>query len=122
MSPDETTFPVLELRVAITAQDFDRLAAFYRVGLGLVWDAPDYPLKEFTVRPDESVSSALNRLLGPLQVTRRYRTDAWVDSDNLVVRRRGNGPRDLFPESALVHRRIRSQRESTTMSPTSVVE
>jgi len=63
-----------------------------RVGLGLVWDAPDYPLKEFTVRPDESVSSALNRLLGPLQVSRRYRADAWVDGDNLVVRRRGNGP------------------------------
>lgn len=67
-----------------------RLAA--RVGLGLVWDAPNYPLKEFTVRPDESLSSALNRLLGPLQVSRRYRTDAWVGGDNLVVRRRGNGP------------------------------
>ena len=67
-----------------------RLAA--RVGLGLVWDAPSYSLKEFTVRPDESVSSALNRLLGPLQVSRRYRTDAWVDGENLVVRRRGNGP------------------------------
>jgi hypothetical protein len=63
-----------------------------RVGLGLVWDAPNYPLKEFTVRPDESVSSALSRLLGPLQVGRRYRADAWVDGDNLVVRRRGNGP------------------------------
>ncbi len=62
------------------------------VGLGLVWEAPSYPLKEFTVRPDESVSTALNRLLGPLQVSRRYRTDAWVDGDNLVVRRRGNGP------------------------------
>jgi hypothetical protein len=67
-----------------------RLAA--RVGLGLVWDAPNYPLKEFVVRPDESVSSALSRLLGPLQVSRRYRADAWVDGDNLVVRRRGNGP------------------------------
>jgi hypothetical protein len=63
-----------------------------RMGLGLVWDAPNYSLKEFTVRPDESVSSALSRLLGPLQVSRRYRTDAWVDGDNLVVRRRGNGP------------------------------
>jgi hypothetical protein len=38
------------------------------------------------------VGSALNRLLGPLQVSRRYRADAWVDGDNLVVRRRGNGP------------------------------
>jgi catechol 2,3-dioxygenase-like lactoylglutathione lyase family enzyme len=27
--------PVLELRVAITAKDFDRLASFYRQGLGL---------------------------------------------------------------------------------------
>ena len=63
-----------------------------RVGLGLVWDAPSYSLKEFTVRLDESVSSALSRLLGPLQVSRRYRTDAWVDGDNLIVRRRGNGP------------------------------
>jgi hypothetical protein len=27
--------PVLELRVAITTQDFDRLADFYRTGLGL---------------------------------------------------------------------------------------
>jgi hypothetical protein len=63
-----------------------------RVGLGLVWDAPSYSLKEFMVRPDESVSSALSRLLGPLQVSRRYRTDAWVDGDNLIVRRRGNGP------------------------------
>jgi len=63
-----------------------------RVGLGLIWDAPNYPLKEFTVRPDESVSSALNRLLGPLQVSRRCRADAWVDGENLVVRRRGNGP------------------------------
>ncbi len=67
-----------------------RLAA--RVGLGLVWDAPSYPLKEFVVRPDESVSSALSRLLAPLQVCRRYRADTWVDGDNLVVRRRGNGP------------------------------
>jgi hypothetical protein len=63
-----------------------------RVGLGLVWDAPDYPLKEFAVRSDESVSGALNRLLGPLQVSRQCRTDAWVDGDNLIVRRRGNGP------------------------------
>ena len=29
------TPPVLELRVALTAQDFDRLASFYRQGLGL---------------------------------------------------------------------------------------
>jgi hypothetical protein len=67
-----------------------RLAAL--VGLSLIWDAPSYPLKEFDIRPDESMSSALARLLGPLQMSRRYRTDAWVDGDNLVVRRRGNGP------------------------------
>ena len=67
-----------------------RLAAL--VGLSLIWDAQSYALKEFTIRPDESMSSALGRLLGPLQMSRRYRTDAWVDGDNLVVRRRGNGP------------------------------
>ncbi len=67
-----------------------RLAA--RVGLTLLWDAPNYQLKEFTVRADESVSSALSRLLEPLQVSRRYRTDAWVEGDSLIVRRRGNGP------------------------------
>ena len=30
-----TTPPVLELRVAITTEDFERLASFYRLGLGL---------------------------------------------------------------------------------------
>jgi len=38
-----STPPVLELRVAITAEDFDRLASFYREGLGLepdqIWPA-----------------------------------------------------------------------------------
>jgi len=38
-----STPPVLELRVAITAEDFDRLAGFYREGLGLepdqIWPA-----------------------------------------------------------------------------------
>jgi predicted enzyme related to lactoylglutathione lyase len=38
-----TTRPVTELRVAITAEDFDRLANFYRQGLGLepdqIWPA-----------------------------------------------------------------------------------
>lgn len=67
-----------------------RLAAL--VGLGLVWEAPDYPLKEFSIRPDEPISSALGRLLEPLRRSRRYRSDAWVDGDNLVVRRRGDGP------------------------------
>jgi len=67
-----------------------RLAAL--VGLGLVWDAPDYRLKEFTLRADESIAAALGRLLEPLQVSRRWRSDAWVDGDSLVVRRRGNGP------------------------------
>jgi catechol 2,3-dioxygenase-like lactoylglutathione lyase family enzyme len=35
--------PVVELRVALTTQDFDRLASFYRIGLGMepaqVWPA-----------------------------------------------------------------------------------
>jgi methylmalonyl-CoA/ethylmalonyl-CoA epimerase len=35
MPKDELTQPVLELRVAITTHDFDRLAGFYRQGLGL---------------------------------------------------------------------------------------
>ncbi len=35
MSMDQSTLPVLELRVALTAQDLDQLAAFYRLGLGL---------------------------------------------------------------------------------------
>ena len=67
-----------------------RLAA--QVGLGLIWDAPNYPLKSFAIGRDEPVSTSLQRLLAPLQQSRRYRTDAWVDGDNLVVRRRGNAP------------------------------
>ena len=63
-----------------------------RVGLELVWEAPDYTLREFAIQPEESASQALGRLLEPLRQTRRYRTDAWVDGDSLVVRRRGNGP------------------------------
>lgn len=61
-------------------------------GLGLIWDASDYLLKTFAIGKDESMSSALSRLLAPLQQSSRYRTDAWVDGDNLVVRRRGNSP------------------------------
>ena len=30
-----STSPVLELRVALTTEDFERLASFYREGLGL---------------------------------------------------------------------------------------
>ena len=62
-----------------------------RVGLGLVWDAPNYALKGFVVQPEDSASQALSRLLEPLRVSRRYPADAWVDGENLVVRRRGNG-------------------------------
>jgi methylmalonyl-CoA/ethylmalonyl-CoA epimerase len=35
MTNSESKNPVLELRVAITAEDFERLSAFYRQGLGL---------------------------------------------------------------------------------------
>jgi hypothetical protein len=69
-----------------------------RVGLGLVWDAmpesyyaTDYRLKSFTISPEDSLSSQVGRILDPLRVSRRYYCDAWVDGENLVVRRRGNG-------------------------------
>lgn len=62
-----------------------------RVNLRLIWDASNYGLKQFVVNADESVSAAIARLLEPLQQSRRYRADAWVDGENLVVRRRGNG-------------------------------
>jgi len=35
MSTPTVPLPVLELRVALTTEDFDRLASFYREGLGL---------------------------------------------------------------------------------------
>ncbi|MFB3880959.1 MAG: DNRLRE domain-containing protein [Armatimonadota bacterium] len=63
-----------------------------RVGLGLIWDAPNYSLKDFTIGPEESTGAALGRVLEPVRVSRRYRTDAWVDGENLVVRERGRGP------------------------------
>ena len=62
-----------------------------RVGLGLIWDAPNYTLTSFTLQPEESASQAVSRLLEPLRASQRYYTDAWVDGENLVVRRRGNG-------------------------------
>ena len=62
-----------------------------RVGLGLIWDAPNYTLTSFTLQPEESASQAISRLLEPLRASTRYYTDAWVDDENLVVRRRGNG-------------------------------
>jgi hypothetical protein len=69
-----------------------------RVGLGLVWDAlpdgsyaTDYTLKSFTISPEDSLSSQIGRILDPLRVSRRYYCDAWIDGENLVVRRRGNG-------------------------------
>ena len=63
-----------------------------RVGLGLIWDAPNYTLTSFTLQPEESASQAVSRLLEPLRASQRYYTDACVDGENLVVRRRGNGP------------------------------
>jgi len=61
------------------------------VGLGLIWDAPNYTLTSFALQPEESASQALGRLLEPLRASQRYYSDAWVDGENLVVRRRGNG-------------------------------
>jgi len=63
-----------------------------RVGLGLVWDAPNFFLSEFTIEPRESASAALGRVLDPLRQSRRYYVDAWVWDGTLYVRRRGNGP------------------------------
>ena len=63
-----------------------------RVGLGLIWDAPNYTLTSFTLQPEEAASQAISRLLEPLRAGSRYYADAWVDGENLVVRRRGNGP------------------------------
>jgi len=62
-----------------------------RVGMGLIWDAPNYTLTSFTLQPEESASQAISRLLEPLRASSRYYADAWVDGENLVVRRRGNG-------------------------------
>jgi len=62
-----------------------------RVDLGLIWEAPNYHLKGFALNGDESATSALGRLLEPLQQTKRYRADVWVDGEHLVVRRRGRG-------------------------------
>jgi len=62
-----------------------------RVGLDLIWDAPNYTLTSFTLQPEESASQAISRLLEPLRASQRYYADACVDGENLVVRRRGNG-------------------------------
>ncbi len=61
------------------------------VGLELAWDVPSYTLKSFTIGPEESLSSALGRVLDPLRASRRYYADAWADGERLVVRRRGRG-------------------------------
>jgi len=60
-------------------------------GLVLLWEADDYQVAQFVLQADETVSAALARLLEPLRATRRWYTDAWVDDDQLIVRRRGNG-------------------------------
>ncbi len=59
-----------------------------RVGLGLVWEAPNYRISGFTISPTETASQVISRLLEPLQVTRRYRTDMWVRHGQLVVHQR----------------------------------
>jgi len=81
--PKEYTYP--------SARSLARSIAA-RVGLGLIWDASNYTLTSFTLQPEESASQAISRLLEPLRAGSRYYTDAWVDGENLVVRRRGNGP------------------------------
>ncbi len=60
------------------------------VGLGVVWEAPNYTLEQFSLSPDESAGAALERLLAPLRLSRRYRADAWVAGNTLIVRRRGS--------------------------------
>jgi len=80
--PKEYTYPsVRSLAKSIAA----------RVGLGLIWDAPNYTFTSFALHPEESASQAISRLLEPLRASRRHYADAWVDGENLVVRRRGNG-------------------------------
>jgi hypothetical protein len=80
--PKEYTYPsVRSLAKSIAA----------RVALGLIWDAPNYTLTSFTLQPEESASQAISRLLEPLRASQSYYADAWVDGENLVVRRRGNG-------------------------------
>jgi phage protein D len=80
--PKEYTYP--------SARSLARSIAA-RVGLGLIWDAPNYTLTSFTLQPEESASQAISRLLEPLRASQRYYADACVDGENLVVRRRGNG-------------------------------
>lgn len=62
------------------------------VGLAVEWDAPNYGLRHFSLSPEESPASAIERILGPLRISQRYRVDAWVQGMTLIVRRRGNGP------------------------------
>jgi hypothetical protein len=62
-----------------------------RQSLGLIWDAPNYTPSGFSVQANEPASSAILRLLAPLRASLRHPVDAWVDGDDLVVRRRGNG-------------------------------
>lgn len=80
--PEEFSYP--------SARSLARTIAA-RVGLGLIWDAPNYRLTSFALQPEESASQALGRLLEPLRASRRYFADAFVDGENLVVCRRGNG-------------------------------
>ena len=80
--PEEFTYP--------SARSLAKTIAA-RVGLGLIWDAPNYTLTSFTLQPEESASQALGRLLEPLRASRRYYVDAFLDGEDLVVRRRGNG-------------------------------
>jgi len=63
-----------------------------RVGMSLIWDAPNYQLVSFTLKPEDTLSKALGDLLGPLRQGKRYRADAWAEGDQVIVRRRGYGP------------------------------
>ncbi len=84
-----------------------------RVGLGLIWDAPNYILTSFSLQPEESASQAIGRLLEPLRAGQRFYADSWVDGDNLVVRRRGNGPNNGVIDCSLGQvRSIRRARQS----------
>lgn len=62
-----------------------------RVGLRLLWEAPNYSLNEFSLQPEESASQAISRLLEPLRASRRSAIDAWIEETTLVVRSRGGG-------------------------------
>jgi len=82
-NPEQKTYPSARSLAQTIAE---------KVGLKLVWKAPNYTLTSFPLHVDESLSGALSRLLEPLRQSSRYYTDAWVDGEHLVIQRRGSGP------------------------------